>query len=71
MDTIRLLRGRGRAVISDVNSVAVKFEGTVDEMSCKRGMDIVGKQPGVGPISIGTISRALISSLALLMCLTI
>ena len=69
MDAIRLLRERGRAVISDIAPVVVKSEGAVVEMSCKNGIDIVGNQPGVGPLSIGTISQALISRLALPMCL--
>ena len=48
----------GRAAIGDI-AVVVKFKGAVDEMSCKHGMDTVGKQPRVGSLSIGTISRAL------------
>ena len=69
MDTIRGFRGCGRAVISDIASVVVKFGLAVEELSCKHGMDIVWKQPGVGPLSIGNISPALISSLALPMYL--
>lgn len=43
MDTIRVFQGRGRALISDIASIIVKFEMAVDELSCKYGMDIVGK----------------------------